>query len=505
MSQKSAKAATMSVWRRFWNGISVEPIAACYMTAFTMVTLTVSNLNMQKACRVNLQLPDDTCEALVTKSTTGRQSDEVEVQKLVTSMMMWQTCAQNALPCVLMLLVGGWSDRTRKRVPCMLLPLYGELARNAGQLLCVYYFYQLPMEAAGIAETIPLALTGGQTLMTMTAYSYIGDATSVDQRTFRIGALNAILAVSMAIGTSLSGIVYNKLGFYGVYGLSSTLIIIGLIYGLLFVKDVTPVSEVNKNKSYRTTISEFLDFSHITQSFNTTFKKRPNDQRLRIIIVLIIFMASAGINAGYHTVCYLYTRVQFNWDEVQYSIFASYEIVMNILGLLFTSLFLSKQLKMSDEIIGMLSSISQTLGALFYIFAYNEFLFYKGPLVTIFTCAGNISTKSLMTKLVPKSELSQTAAVFGIAEIMVSLVFGLLYNGLYEITINFFPGSFYFITLILIAPTIALFLWLYVKRTNEYEYLNETNDVFQYKKSPRPKSKMLSSSNYGTIVEPLQN
>jgi len=106
------------------------------------------------------------------------------------------------------------------------------------------------------------------------------------------------MAVSMAVGTSMSGIVYNKLGFYGAYGISSALIMIGLLYGILFVKDVTPVMEVNKNKSYRTTISEFLNFQHITQSFNTTFKKRPNRQRIRIIILLIVFMARSGINAG---------------------------------------------------------------------------------------------------------------------------------------------------------------------------------------------------------------
>ncbi|KAL4132200.1 hypothetical protein QTP88_009405 [Uroleucon formosanum] len=498
----SQQPATVSLWRRFWGGVTVEPLVACYMTAFTMVTLTVSNLNMQKACRVNLQLPDDVCEGLVTKTTDDQSGDEVTVQKLVTGMMMWQTCAQNLLPCVLMLLVGAWSDRTRKRVPCMLLPLYGELIRNVGQLLCVYYFYQLPMEAAGVAETIPLALTGGQTLMTMTAYSYIGDATSVEQRTFRIGALNAVMAVSMALGTSMSGIIYNKLGFYGAYGISSTLIIIGLLYGLLFVKDVTPVTEVNKNKSYRTTISEFLDFRHITQSFNTTFKKRPNRQRIRIIILLIIFMASAGINAGYHTVSYLYTRVQFNWNEVKYSVFASYELTINIIGLLFITFVLSKQLKISDEIIGMLSTISQTLAALFYTFAFNEFVFYIGPLLNIFITGENISTKSLMTKLVPNTEISQISAIFGIAEIMVSLVFGLMYNGLYEATINILPSAFYIITFILSVPSIALFLWLYMKRTNEYEYLIEPNNVVPHEKSESLNSKTLGSSNYGTIVKP---
>jgi PCFT/HCP family folate transporter-like MFS transporter 1/3 len=164
--------------------MTIEPVVACYMTAFTLITLTVSNLNLQKACKVNLRLASDTCEALVTKGAGSSAADEVAVQRLVAGMMMWQTCAQNVLPCLVMLLVGSWSDRTRKRVPCMLLPLYGELVRNAGQLLCVYFFDQLPMEAAGIAESIPLAVTGGQTLLTMTAYSYMGDATlvSVDDR-----------------------------------------------------------------------------------------------------------------------------------------------------------------------------------------------------------------------------------------------------------------------------------------------------------------------------------
>uniref|UniRef100_A0A2S2QYI7 Solute carrier family 46 member 3 n=1 Tax=Sipha flava TaxID=143950 RepID=A0A2S2QYI7_9HEMI len=324
----------------FWDDMTIEPVVACYMTAFTLITLTVSNLNLQKACKVNLRLASDTCEALVTKGAGSSAADEVAVQRLVAGMMMWQTCAQNVLPCLVMLLVGSWSDRTRKRVPCMLLPLYGELVRNAGQLLCVYFFDQLPMEAAGIAESIPLAVTGGQTLLTMTAYSYMGDATLIKNRTFRIGGLNAVMAISMALGTSLSGIVYNQLGFYGAYGLSSVLIIIGLVYGLLFVEEIAPITVVNENKSFKTTLTEFFNFKQVTESLKTTFKKRPNTQRLKIIVLLIILMANAGTNNGYRTVSYLYTRVQFNWTEVKYSIFSTYELTVNIIGLFLQSLFI---------------------------------------------------------------------------------------------------------------------------------------------------------------------
>jgi len=59
------------------------------------------------------------------------------------------------------------------------------------------------------------------------------------------------MAISMAIGTSLSGIIYNKLIFYGAYGISSILLVIGLSYGILFVNDVDPISKLDKKKSVR--------------------------------------------------------------------------------------------------------------------------------------------------------------------------------------------------------------------------------------------------------------
>lgn len=103
----------------------------------------------------------------------------------------------------------------------------------------------------------------------------------------------------MAVGTSLSGIVYNKLGFYGAYGISSALLLVGLFYGLLYVKDFAPAAVPGgESKSCRTAVSEFFNLKHVTQSLRTTFKRRPNTQRLRILILLIVLMTSAGTNNG---------------------------------------------------------------------------------------------------------------------------------------------------------------------------------------------------------------
>lgn len=149
------------------------------------------------------------------------------------------------------------------------------------------------------------------------------------------------MAISMAVGTSLSGIVYNKLGFYGAYGLSSLLIIIGLVYGWLFVEEVAPVALVDENKPFRITITEFFDFTQITQSMKTTFKKRPDTQRLKIIVLLIILMANSGTNNGSFCMC-VCVCVQFSFkfliNEVSMSHKTKVDPEYNIEHILFNSL-----------------------------------------------------------------------------------------------------------------------------------------------------------------------
>lgn len=36
-------------------------------------------------------------------------------------------------------------------------------------------------------------------------------------------------------------------------------------------------------------------------------------------------------------IAYLYTRVRFNWNEVKYSIYATYELLINIIGMFVTT------------------------------------------------------------------------------------------------------------------------------------------------------------------------
>lgn len=152
----------------------------CYIVSSVLASLATQNLNLQKACRVNLRLDNSTCSALESRTMDNyTKEDEVVVQELVADMIIWKTIVQSSIPSVLIIFIGSWSDRNHKRKPCMLIPIIGEFLTSIGLLVCTYYFYDLPMEVAGLVESVPPAMTGGWMTMFMAVFSYVGDVTTV--------------------------------------------------------------------------------------------------------------------------------------------------------------------------------------------------------------------------------------------------------------------------------------------------------------------------------------
>lgn len=216
--------------------ITVEPIIACYIMSNVFSGLAVQNLNLEKACRVNLGYSDEVCTALNRRQTANYTLEESEVQKLTASVQAWKNIVQTAFPCILILFVGSWSDKTGKRKACILLPIVGEVLCCTSFILNTYFFYELPLEITALSDLFP-ALTGGWITVCVGVFSYIGDVTTTEVRTFRVGVANLCMSLGIPIGMSLSGILLQKIGYYGIFFISNCLYVTSLIYGYIRLKD----------------------------------------------------------------------------------------------------------------------------------------------------------------------------------------------------------------------------------------------------------------------------
>lgn len=235
-----AKTKRKSLRERYQHvkeNITVEPVLAFYVVPGVLAKLASQNLSLDKACRVNFQYGDEVCDALIAKEGTLYQQEELAIQELIAGMEVWRNMLLTAIPSFLILFLGAWSDRTGKRKICILLPIIGDLLACLSNLLNAYYFYEIPVQVTMFFEALFPAITGGWITTYMGAFCYISDVSSEETRTFRVGVANLCLTAGSPIGSALSGILLEHIGYFGVFTLTSLMNLFSLCYGFLYIQD----------------------------------------------------------------------------------------------------------------------------------------------------------------------------------------------------------------------------------------------------------------------------
>lgn len=251
------------------DNITVEPLLAGLIIPSVISMFAMTNLNLDKACRVNLNFSDEVCDALIKRSSNNYSSYEKEVQKLISSIDIWRGVVRTALPCIIIMFLGSWSDRTGRRKICILLPIFGEVLTSVNNIINVYYFYEIPVQFTILLETIFVAGTGGWVTMFLGVFSYISDITSEETRTFRVGLVNFCMTVGVPIGIGASGFLLQRMGYYGIFSMTTTLFTLVLLYGIFCLKEPDALLREKGLPVVSTTLI-FLNYLHHTLSSTST-------------------------------------------------------------------------------------------------------------------------------------------------------------------------------------------------------------------------------------------
>ncbi|XP_055682265.1 proton-coupled folate transporter [Lutzomyia longipalpis] len=482
METKQEKPAKTPEWRDLgvlakiqyvWSNMTVEPLLALYIMPSVLSGLATQNLNLEKACRVNLAYGDVVCDALSRRDTANFTSEEQMVQQIVAKMQGWKTILQSALPCLLILFWGSWSDRHGRRKPCMMIPIVGELLSALGLIVCTYLDW-LPMEASGITESLFPGLTGGWFTQMMGVFSYIADITDKDNRTLRVGIVHLCVSLGFPLGMALSGILLKQIGFYGIFSISSAMYIIALFYGYYCVKEPQRESKPQKINE-KNALLDFFDKDHVMETFTVAFSGR---NRVRVLMLIVVVMVVIGPMHGEMSVFYLFTRYRFNWSEVEFSFFSTYSMVTHFIGTSFSVGVFSRLLKLDDALIGVISCMSKILSSFVYAFAVTNWQVYLAPIVEFLNGTSFIAMRSIASKLVNTDQLGKLNSLIGVAEALMPLVYAPMYTNVYAATMKTFPGAFFLLGGALTLPAVLIFCSMYRMHRNDKIQTtdNEKND-----------------------------
>lgn len=130
---------------------------------------------------------------------------DTDVQKYVTHLNSMGKLFQIAIPFILVIFWGLWSDRHHLRKPLIYVPLFGEVIKNFCLVLCVY-FEDSNAEMAFLVENIFPLLFGNWIVIVMGVFSHIMDTTTIENRTLKVAFSNVFMTLGDPIGSAMSGI-----------------------------------------------------------------------------------------------------------------------------------------------------------------------------------------------------------------------------------------------------------------------------------------------------------
>lgn len=233
-----------------YRNITVEPSMLLFVMSAIITMMTSQNLNLEKACRVNLNFTDEVCDSLKAQDVDSQNPNEREAQKLLASAMAARTYITATVPCLLALFTGSWSDKTGHRKIFLVISLSGQFLLCINNMINVYFFRQLSLEVLVFSEAFIEGFSGGWCVFFLSAFSYISAITTDKTRTFRMGLINFSLTVGFPIGMGLSGIVLKNFGYYGCYGLSASLHLLNIYYNIFILKEPPRSKEHKKVGNY---------------------------------------------------------------------------------------------------------------------------------------------------------------------------------------------------------------------------------------------------------------
>lgn len=308
--------------------ITVEPLVTAYIMASYICVPALKNLEFEKACRVNLGFNDTVCGNILsgTHENFTEQNDQVLIT--ISNMYTWKTPVESVMPLILILFLGSFSDRHKLRKPFLLLPIIGEFFAVVACILCVVFMNTWPLEVQGVSQTIIPSVLGGPAMLTMAAFAYIADVSTVEMRTLRMGVVQITLNVFSPIIQLISGKLFDKIGYYGILFIAAAFYLFALTYGIYCIKE--PKQPVKESKAML--LCDIFDPKHAVDTFSLIFKKSADNNRVYIVLVLVTIFVYNGVANGELNLFFLYAQREVHWTVVDFSYLVSVNTIVHLIG-----------------------------------------------------------------------------------------------------------------------------------------------------------------------------
>jgi MFS family permease len=244
-----------------------------------------------------------------------------------------------SVPLIAFTIIAGALSDVFGRKPLLLYPLVGYFLGSLINIINYAFIDTLPLEFFYLNKIS--AFFGGYAVYFLGVFVYGTTVTKPEERAYRLARLDGMLTLSDIIGTMLSPYIFDYMGYYGNYILSSASFALAIIHLVFFVKEPidtkpqTPLTNNPTDKNLSSKLKEFFFTAVITplkSMKEVVTKDRKSTVKLLITLQFIcyfLYLFTSQVNR----LVYLYMLLVF--DGFTGKDYPHLSVVMSLLRIVF--------------------------------------------------------------------------------------------------------------------------------------------------------------------------
>ncbi|XP_055526742.1 proton-coupled folate transporter-like [Wyeomyia smithii] len=469
LASEGLRLSRSTRWRERSRHVSYEPAVLLFCFALSLSEIELTHQIIYQTCQVQgFELHD--CLLVGTGvSTPGVAEIEAQVKPAAATVTTTIVVIKAVIPAFSAIVFGAWSDRYGRK-PVVVIASFGLLFSYVG-LAGLHYlssFMQLNSWYY-VAAYIPFSVVGGMATLGAALFAFIADVTNDQNRTVRMGWMNAFMLAGTLAGFCSSKYILDWTSTTTFFVIATICVLLGLLYTALLVEDsIIPSSDGELGPS----LGEFFSISLVRDIAKAASRKRT--RFVWWILWLIIFCnALIELAAGGSLVEFSFIHHKFDWSLMQYNHFVLIERGLAVLANVVGILVLKRLFEWTDTVVALVSIISYIAGSTTKGFAAEGWQFYLACGLSSLKGMEWIALLSVSTYFLPSNEIAKFYALAFSLIGLIPLASPYLFGYVYEATESSGPEMYNFVAAGIYSLgflILGLIQWL-VNRRNQPELL----------------------------------
>lgn len=415
----------------------VEPVVGLYaFSAFLIYPLVqqyVYRRLWQELTNTTYPASDNTSRC-TPNNHTNHSSYHEEVQRQASLFSLYTDLFSTIPSLVVTVMLVAYSDRGGRKIT-ILMPLIGTLIYTSSFLTISYFELNVYLL---IGASLLSSLFGGLGTFLGGCFAYIADLCESDrEKTLRMAGLDMIIGLLAGLASLSTGYFLRAAGFNWPLLTSALCQCLVLLY-VIFILEET----VKKAPPDAIILDGAPQGSALKQMFYGVyhlFERASSKSRTVLVLLILIFITFAFAEFGGLSMVTLYELNEpLCWSEILIGYGSALSTIAFLTSFLGLSAFMYCGMpQLVIILVGILSCVS---GMVLIAFANTTLLMFLARIPMLFTIMPFPVLRSMMSKIVSKSEQGALFACVSCLDSLTSSVAVAVFNSVYAATVSWFPG-----------------------------------------------------------------